>query len=134
VGASPRCHNPLRLLLLCSAAAAQQRRRRQKEPPAGPAARLARRRTRALRAMGNDLSRAVRAWKARKLRRVLLLGLDGAGKTTVLAQVLGTDASATVPTVEAEYREKEYKGQTLLLTVSMRVPARLQGTMREDLC
>mmetsp|Transcript_13540 Transcript_13540/g.43204 ORF Transcript_13540/g.43204 Transcript_13540/m.43204 type:complete len:111 (+) Transcript_13540:121-453(+) len=68
--------------------------------------------------MGSDLSRSLRAWRARRLRRVVVVGLDNSGKTTAVRQIKGVEPSGSVPTTEAEYREASYKGLTLLLTVS----------------
>mmetsp|Transcript_10445 Transcript_10445/g.29516 ORF Transcript_10445/g.29516 Transcript_10445/m.29516 type:complete len:145 (+) Transcript_10445:119-553(+) len=66
--------------------------------------------------MGSDLSRSLRAWRARRLRRVVVVGLDNSGKTTAVRQIKGVEPSGSVPTTEAEYREASYKGLTLLLT------------------
>ena len=69
-------------------------------------------------AMGSQLSRRVSAWRARKLRRVLLVGLDNSGKTTVVRQLTGGDTQGTIPTTEADYLQVKYKGLELMLMVS----------------
>ena len=49
--------------------------------------------------MGSEFSRSVRGWQARHERRVLLVGLDGSGKTTVLFRMKDGKEPKTVPTI-----------------------------------
>lgn len=67
--------------------------------------------------MGSKFSRRVRAWRARKLRRVLLVGLDNSGKTTVVRQFSGADVQGTIPTTESKYEQVNYHGLAIMLMV-----------------
>jgi len=72
--------------------------------------------------MGTACSRAVQACRVRRMRRVLLLGLDGAGKSTLAGLLVeagsgnGTVARPGDATEETEYVHAEFAGTRLLLT------------------
>lgn len=66
--------------------------------------------------MGSSMSRSIRTWKGRKLRRVLLVGLDNSGKTTLLNKFMQKKDISTVPTRESEYIQTNYKRYQLLIT------------------
>jgi len=67
--------------------------------------------------MGNKVSRSYRAFRARKLRRFILVGLDNSGKTTLKEHMLGLNKEGTVPTMEAEHFQVKFGGYTFLVTV-----------------
>mmetsp|Transcript_8411 Transcript_8411/g.15832 ORF Transcript_8411/g.15832 Transcript_8411/m.15832 type:complete len:100 (-) Transcript_8411:5213-5512(-) len=66
--------------------------------------------------MGNKVSRSYRAFRARKLRRFILVGLDNSGKTTLKEHMLGLNKEGTVPTMEAEHFQVKFGGYTFLVT------------------
>ena len=65
--------------------------------------------------MGSGLSRKIRYWKLRKNRRVLLLGMDNAGKTTVLFQMHAGKAVKTMPTLGYNVEKVKFAGLELVL-------------------
>jgi len=66
--------------------------------------------------MGNHLSVRVRSLFSRKQRRVLLLGVDGSGKTTLFKLLSSLDNKETVPTTETKLSTVAYKGYEIILT------------------
>eukprot|EP01029_Cantina_marsupialis_P027580 TRINITY_DN773044_c0_g1_i1.p1 TRINITY_DN773044_c0_g1~~TRINITY_DN773044_c0_g1_i1.p1 ORF type:complete len:182 (-),score=39.08 TRINITY_DN773044_c0_g1_i1:250-795(-) len=65
--------------------------------------------------MGSKFSRSIRTWSKRKQRRLLILGLDNAGKTTILHQMnLGKPVS-TVPTMGFNVEKVKHNKLTLFL-------------------
>eukprot|EP00512_Aurantiochytrium_limacinum_P006426 CAMPEP_0171514764 /NCGR_PEP_ID=MMETSP0959-20130129/3040_1 /TAXON_ID=87120 /ORGANISM="Aurantiochytrium limacinum, Strain ATCCMYA-1381" /LENGTH=166 /DNA_ID=CAMNT_0012053155 /DNA_START=704 /DNA_END=1201 /DNA_ORIENTATION=- len=58
----------------------------------------------------------MRALKAWRVRRVLFVGLDSAGKTTCVRLLEGKNPKNTVPTTESNFTEIKYKHFKLLLT------------------
>lgn len=65
--------------------------------------------------MGSKLSRLVRGVLARNERRLLLVGLDNAGKTTVMYRMHVGKPVTTVPTVGFNIETVKYKKLTLNL-------------------
>jgi len=69
--------------------------------------------------MGSFFSRLLdRMWGDKELR-ILILGLDGAGKTTILYQLQIGDVVSTVPTIgfnveTVTYKQVKFQGKQLL--------------------
>ncbi|GBG26456.1 ADP-ribosylation factor [Hondaea fermentalgiana] len=66
--------------------------------------------------MGSELSRHLQAWKSWRVRRILLVGLDSAGKTTCVRLLKGENPHGTLPTTESEFVEVKYKHHKLVIT------------------
>mmetsp|Transcript_4925 Transcript_4925/g.6528 ORF Transcript_4925/g.6528 Transcript_4925/m.6528 type:complete len:191 (-) Transcript_4925:629-1201(-) len=74
--------------------------------------------------MGSGTSRMIRTFLARNHRRLLLLGLDGAGKTTILESIVQSSENAqselkqaiTKPTVEFDIKVANFKTWQLYIT------------------
>ena len=63
--------------------------------------------------MGLLFSRAMDALSANKERRILMLGLDAAGKTTVLYKLKVNEAVQTIPTIGFNVENLRYKNLDL---------------------
>ena len=81
--------------------------------PCSPSSRRAHAHT--LTTMGQGLSRKIRFWKLRKNRRVLLLGMDNAGKSTVLYRLHAGKAVKTVPTIGHNVESVKFAGLEMVL-------------------
>ncbi len=69
--------------------------------------------------MGSQVSRNMNRWLTRNDRRLLLLGLDGAGKTTILHQLrIGADV-VTLPTMG--FNVETIRFQKLTLNIWVRI-------------
>ena len=70
------------------------------------------------------LSQTVRLVLSRSHRRIIFVGLDGSGKTTIINQIIamGDDNQrpAPEPTVEFKVHTVDYKRWKLFITVSLR--------------
>lgn len=60
--------------------------------------------------MGSIISRIVNKWIGEKEVRCLMLGLDAAGKTTILYRLKLGDRVATIPTIGFNVETLKYKG------------------------
>ena len=65
--------------------------------------------------MGTALSRAISSYKEKNQRRVTIVGLDSAGKTTVLYFMRYNKATSTVPTTDCLTETVRFHTQTLQL-------------------
>lgn len=68
--------------------------------------------------MGTSLSRSFSRFWNRNERRLLLVGLDGAGKTTILYHLRLGKAIASIPTVGFNVETIKYEGYKLNIWVS----------------
>jgi len=59
--------------------------------------------------MGQFLAKALNSLISKKERRILMLGLDAAGKTTVLYQLKLSQQVQSVPTIGFNVESVEYK-------------------------
>jgi small GTP-binding protein len=65
--------------------------------------------------MGTTISRAISAYKEKNTRRVTIVGLDSAGKTTVLYFMRYNKATSTVPTTDCLVESIRFHTATLQL-------------------
>ena len=65
--------------------------------------------------MGIFVSRQIRAWFGTKPMKICMVGLDGAGKTTVLMKLHLGETVCTIPTIGFNVEKVQYKNLTMTI-------------------